>query len=417
MSYRSNILLKRTVIISMVSFSLFITAGLMVIFKTSSNRDAEHIRLVALNGNIESQILRSRLLLDDIVLRKDYDLLPRLAYRIDSVHINLDALKKEINSRYDDNSIIDIDAFNSKYDTILKDLEKIEAYINSHDLRQASNDNYLFNACNSFNINFNKLQSMLPGYLRIDNVRYKREIVFILSISLVLIFFAGFFSIKLINKLIGADRALIRNTIEVESRERERIAADLHDSFGSLLSSLLIYVRVLEKEVDKDSDLMDKIKHLNNLANTALISIEEVINNLNPGVLSRLGLIKALEKMADKFNKLGKTHFTIDAGKYNISLPESTELVVYRICSELMTNAIKHSEAEDAELLFSKHRNDIKITYRDNGVGFDPEGISFEVEKSGIYNIIRRVESLEGNYKLLSKPGKGVEIIITFKKE
>lgn len=401
----------------MIGFSIFFTATIMFLFRSSSKMDAEHIQMVSLNGELENQILRSRLIIDEIIIHNNFEMLPLLGAWCDSIENNLASLQKLVNLRYDNNNNIDINSFNNQYLSVSEKLKKIQSSITNVEDNKQENVNVITDLYNSFVVDTRELQSSLSNYLLIDHLKYKKEIMLLIILSFILIFMGGFLSIRLINKLIGADRVLIYNTIDVENRERKRIAADLHDSLGSLLSGLMIYIRVLEKEVDDDSRLMEKIKQLNKLATAALKSIEEVINNLRPGLLSRYGLIKSLERIVEKVNELGKTKFSVNAEKFSLVLPENTELIVYRICSELITNTLKHAQAKNAEFNFSQHKNKIKLLYRDDGIGFNPKEMSYELDKSGLYNIIRRIESLEGKYEIISEPGKGVEIKICFEAE
>jgi len=379
--------------------------------------DAEHIQMVSLNGELENQLLRSRLIIDEIIIHNNFEILPRLGDWIDSIGNNLVSLHKLVNIRYNNSPNIDIESFNDLYLSASDKLAKIQGSVAHAGDNNPETGNVIADLYNSFVVDARELQSSLSNYLLIDHLEYKKDIMLMIILSFILIFLGGFLSIRLINKLIGADRVLINNTIDVENRERKRIAADLHDSLGALLSGLMIYIRVLEKEVDDDSRLMEKIKQLNKLATGALNSIEEVINNLRPGLLSRYGLIKSLERIIEKVNELGKTKFSVNAGNFSMSLPENTELIVYRICSELITNTLKHAQASNAEFNFSQHKNKVSLIYRDDGIGFNPEEMSYELNKSGLYNIIRRIETLEGRYELISEPGNGVEIRIFFKAE
>lgn len=401
----------------MIGFSIFFTATIMFLFRSSSKMDTEHIQMVSLNGELENQILRSRLIIDEIIIHNNFEMLPLLGAWCDSIENNLASLQKLVNLRYDNNKNIDINSFNKQYLSVSDKLEKIQISITNVEDNKQDNVNVITDLYNAFVVDTRELQSYLSNYLLSDHLKYKKEIMLLIILSFILIFLGGFLSIRLINRLIGADRVLIHNTIDVENRERKRIAADLHDSLGSLLSGLMIYIRVLEKEVDDDSRLMEKIKQLNKLATAALKSIEEVINNLRPGLLSRYGLIKSLERIVEKVNELGKTKFSVNAENFSQALPENTELIVYRICSELITNTLKHAQAKNAEFNFSRQKNKIKLSYRDDGIGFNPKERSYELDKSGLYNIMRRVESLEGKYEIISEPGKGVEIIICFKAE
>ena len=404
-------------VLSLIGFSIIITAGIILIFKSSVQKDTEHIRLMALTGDVENEILQARIYLDEIILEKDKGLLPELGQSLDAVSDNLEELNRLISGKYGKSRQLDIASFKQHYDNIIDDLSRIEYQIEKDDAGQMIADTALFNAFSRFNLDYKNLQSILPQYLLLDTLRLKREIIGVILVNFFMVLLAGFYMLRLINQLKHADRALVRKTIEVEHRERERIAADLHDSLGSLLSGLLIHIQVLEKEREVDPELQAKLKHLDFLGNLALQSIEEVINNLNSSLLSRYGLIKSLEKITEKFNALGKTRFTVSAGKFHAELSESTELLLYRICSELFSNAIKHASAGYAEISFCSQKKTVYMNYRDDGVGFDQKSASYEEEKSGLYNMVRRIESLEGKCKIRSEPGQGVEIHIVFQTE
>lgn len=414
MRLKTNILLKRTVILSLIGFSILFSAGITLIFKSSMKRATERIRFVSLSGNVESEILKARIFIDDIILSKDDAQQQDFERSIDSVRQGLDELRDIFTEESQRNKQLNIAAFREFYASIGHNLGQIENRLNqSQEISVA--DTALFNALNGFITDFRDLQSFLPKYLIQDNIRYKREIIIVLVINFMIILLAGIFIIKLIDQLIRADRTLVVKTIEVENRERERIAADLHDGLGSMLSGLIIHIRVLEKQNKENPELLQQLGHLNYMSNEALKSIEEVIHNLNPSALTRYGLIKSLEKYTEKVNVLGKTRFAVHAENFDYQLGPSTESLLYRICSELINNALKHSSAEHATFSLYNRKKHIYLEYEDDGVGFDQEQAIHEAEKSGLSNLIKRVDSLEGSYKIESKPGKGVRISIMFK--
>lgn len=401
-------------ILSLIGLSILFSAGITLIFKSSIKRDTEHIRFVSLSGNVEKEILKARIFIDDIVLNKDDSLLPGFERSIDSVKHGLDELHDIFTEESKKNNNLDIDAFRDFYGSMTQHLGVIEEQLTASPEITVS-DTTLFKALNGFIIGYRNLQSFLPKYLLQDKIQYKREIIVVLVINFMIILLAGFFIVKLIDQLIRADRTLVIKTIEVENRERERIAADLHDGLGSMLSGLIIHIRVLEKQNKENPEMLQQLDHLNYMSNEALKSIEEVIHNLNPAALSRYGLIKSLEKLTEKVNVLGKTRFTVHAENFNYQLTTSTESLLYRICSELINNALKHSSAEQATFRFYNQKKNIYLEYSDDGVGFDQEQATFEAERSGLSNLIRRVDSLDGSYKIKSTPGEGVQIRIMFK--
>ena len=205
---------------------------------------------------------------------------------------------------------------------------------------------------------------------------------------------------------------MVRKAIDVETRERERIAADLHDGLGSLLSGLLIHIQALEKQHAGDVQLGEQLKQLNYLSNSAISSIEEVINNLHPSSLTRYGLVESVSRLIRRINQLGRTQFRIRVADADVSFPKSTELFLFRICSELINNALKHSNASVVNFVFYSEKNNFHLVYSDDGIGFEIDELSLADEKGGLHNMVRRVESMDGKCWIKSKPDQGVEIEI-----
>lgn len=410
-----NILLKRTVIISLIGFSILITTGIALIFKSSVDRDSRHIRFMHLSGEVENEILKARICLDEIMLKDTSCQISGLKENFNSVRILLGELHTELNLHYSHFIRRKFTDYDSLYMSVTRQLLELETMI----LRETSAGNdvpsrALFNAFSIFTRYYEDYRSNLPDLLLLDNKSYKLQIIGIVMLNLVFLMLAGVIIIRLTNQLIRADRNLVRNTIEVENRERERIAADLHDGLGSLLSGLIIHIGVLEKEYGKNQVLQKQLKHINYLSNRALLSIEEVINNLNPSSLARNGLINSLRKNIQKVNELGKTQFAINTNELDLQFPESTQSLLYRICNELINNALKHSGARRAEFRFYNIRKEFHLVYQDDGVGFSPDLTTYEEDKGGLYNLMRRVESLEGRIKITSEPDQGVEVRIVF---
>ena len=148
----------------------------------------------------------------------------------------------------------------------------------------------------------------------------------------------------------------------------------------------------------------------------ALENLENVINNLNPTILERYGLIKSLNIICEKLNNIGDVFFEIESSSFNSELSKSVQLNLYRISNELINNTLKHSGANEAKLVFRTRRKKVFFQFTDNGIGFDPlTEHSTGGEKTGLYNMISRVESLGGTYSIRSEKGKGIDVRIQFK--
>jgi len=380
---------------------------------SSYNRDSRHIKVIRLASEVESEILKTRITVDEIIFHKDFTQMSELGKQVDTLRNLLDELHSHVNlsyERYMDNVGFD---FNSGYENLISKLLTLEKRVSDdHFLGDGRSDVSIFNAFNDFNLSYQNYEQNFSRLQLMDNNRYKLEIIGIVILNLIFLSLAGYLIIRLYNQLIQADRNLVKKNIEVENRERERIAADLHDSLGSLLSGIIIHLQVLEKQYSDNPALKNQLRHLNTLSNSAITGIEEVINNLNPSLLSRYGLVRSLERITTRLNGLGKTEFSIDSKGLNIDFPESTELVLFRICTELINNALKHSSAKSASFKFHNIKKEFHLLYRDDGIGFAEDHLNLEEKKGGLYNLIRRVESMEGTFRIESAPGEGVEIEI-----
>ena len=412
MVLKKNILFKRVVILIFIVFSLFISAAVFFVFNSSMNMDLQHIRVISLSADADSKVLETRILIDDLLLKHDSTVFNQISINLDTIKAELEKLSviyiedfKKVNKK-------DLKDFNYEYKIISTKLSEFEDYINGNNLSVENSGSALLTVYTDFSLHYNYFRQYLQMYLY-DTALYKKEVFGLLLVTFLFILFTGYLIIHLINQLIIADRTQIQKTIEIESKERQRIAADIHDGLGAYLSSIIMHIEVLEKNCEGSSTLVKKIEHLNQLSRLALQSVEEVINNLNPSLLSRLGLVKTLEKTISKINSLDKTQFSIDSLNLQLKLLPSMEIVLYRICMELINNALKHSYAKNAKFTFYNLRKKIHLIYEDNGIGFQDEESAYENNKTGLYNLAIRVESVGGSYQINTELDKGVEIKIS----
>lgn len=242
-----------------------------------------------------------------------------------------------------------------------------------------------------------------------------KELQILMFFSFLILLFCIFIIIKLINAISLADSKNFEKTIVIEQKERHRIAMDLHDGMGSLLSSIGLYIKLLQLEKIDNKEVVEKLNQLRQLSDQAYNSFEEVINNLNPACLNKYGLVKSLENLCDKINNTGEVYFELQVENLQYHLSKSTEAILYRICNELINNTLKHSGAKSAKIDLSNIKNKISLRYTDNGIGFNPViDYYHKGGKTGLKNLASRVESLGGTYKMESNPDQGVDIHIQF---
>jgi signal transduction histidine kinase len=199
-----------------------------------------------------------------------------------------------------------------------------------------------------------------------------------------------------------------QSLLEGEDNERKRIAGELHDGLGVLLSSASIFFSNLEEDTDPERE--KNLQNARELVEKANVEVRRISHNMMPMVLSRFGLKAALEDMVDKVSGDLSIHLSVKVSK---SLPESIAFMLYRLTQELLNNTLKHAEATAVAISCSLKDNNVHFQYKDNGKGFDMkdkdkgDGIGL----SGLHN---RVEFLKGSMKFQSAPGQGVKVEIIF---
>lgn len=216
----------------------------------------------------------------------------------------------------------------------------------------------------------------------------------------------GFFAISIIRQQkrnLELQKANALAEISAMEKERARIAADLHDDLGPVLSVVKFRVdHVVSDESGEKEELVKASEQLDELIGR----MREVANNLMPSALHRKGLISAIEEFISNASASSGIAILFE-GEKDLNIGEDKSINVYRVIQEVVHNCIKHSKATKMEIELENHNGYLKITCRDNGVGFDYIKLSKESEGIGLRSIKNRTEIMDGSLVVESKPGKG----------
>lgn len=193
---------------------------------------------------------------------------------------------------------------------------------------------------------------------------------------------------------------LLGNAILIQEAERKRIASDLHDELGAVISIIKMHLSfVLQKEEKAhNAELTENIHHLIGLSETAIHSVRNISHRLMPPQLEAFGLIKTLNTFADTINKTGNITLVMDIKTPLPELEWMVSLGLYRILMELINNTIKHAEATSI-FIETEHLNDtLLLIYTDDGKGLPADtDIS---NGMGFKNIEARVQALKGQFTI-----------------
>ncbi|MCU4165659.1 ATP-binding protein [Carboxylicivirga caseinilyticus] len=201
-------------------------------------------------------------------------------------------------------------------------------------------------------------------------------------------------------------KEIVKAIVQTEEKERGRVAKELHDGLGPLISTAKIYAHSLTKV--KDQSVIDNYNlRLQQILDESINEIKDISNNLSPHILRNYGLKDAVLTFVEKLRPVSEIHFSIDIDVQS-TLNEVTQFTTYRSVVELINNSIKHSKAKDIVVEIQDKEEGLFIAFRDNGVGFD-----YEKNKNkgfGLNNLIARIDNIGGSFNYSTSPDEGVEI-------
>lgn len=203
-------------------------------------------------------------------------------------------------------------------------------------------------------------------------------------------------------------RKLFETIILTEEEERSRIARDLHDEIGPLVSALKIYTTSFLESTNAEKK--EKLAaQMSTIVKDVLDSIKTISNDMSPHILVNFGVLAALKNFIDLFLKNITIH--LESRMNDLRFPATVETLIYRIIKELINNTIKHARAKIIRISLNFENGTLMCHYSDDGIGFDWKQLVDNPRKGmGLSNIITRIHSLGGDFNVQSEPEKGFEI-------
>lgn len=194
--------------------------------------------------------------------------------------------------------------------------------------------------------------------------------------------------------------------LEGQEQERGRLARDLHDGLGGLLSGTKLQLSSLD--FHQSENIEEGISKSITQIDDAVEELRRVAHNLMPDLLMKYGLEAAIREFAVRMS-----NSTLDIHtefiNYSNSVSEEKQLIIYRIIQELVNNAVKHADTSEIIIQISEEENLLHLTVEDNGRGFDPAGLNVR-KTAGFHNIESRVQFLKGTMNITSELNIGTSI-------
>ena len=249
--------------------------------------------------------------------------------------------------------------------------------------------------------------------LELEQQQKEKQVLYLLLIAIVSIL-VGVVVIARLMRDKQKERAKAREAqalVDGQERERARIGKDLHDSIGSLLSTIKIQLSGLEcRTYEEWAKQRQQYARTQAMLDQAVEEVRRISHDLVSGVLVNFGLVAALQDLAQSVSNTGKLEMQATFHNFDNRLPSKMELILYRVTQELLTNAQRHGQATRFEVSLQRYENELVLMADDNGSGFNPE---VQSEGIGIRNIRQRLEQVKGQLRFDSHPKRGTTAIVT----
>jgi signal transduction histidine kinase len=201
---------------------------------------------------------------------------------------------------------------------------------------------------------------------------------------------------------------LTRHLQSAREDERNRLARDMHDELGALLTSAKLDAARLKSRLPTNSpEALERLEHLVATLNHVIALKRRIIEDLRPSALANLGLVPTLEILAREFAQT--SGIAVHCALTPVSLGPSAELVAYRMVQEAITNITKYAKARNVWLCLSRDDDGAQISVHDDGIGFDPSRTGAAAH--GLMGMRFRVEAEGGVLSVQSAPGHDTRIL------
>lgn len=189
---------------------------------------------------------------------------------------------------------------------------------------------------------------------------------------------------------------MLRSSILVQEEERKRIARDMHDDLGAVLSITRMHLLQTERKYGaSDHDLLKDLENIRHLTENSIENMRRISHELMPPQLEKFGVIRTLENTCTQLTASGKLDAVFESDDHLSIMDELVGLTLYRVCMELINNTIKHAEATQMNLSIRCRDQQVSVQFSDNGKGLPAED---NLQGSGLKNIRSRLSFLGGEF-------------------
>jgi signal transduction histidine kinase len=202
---------------------------------------------------------------------------------------------------------------------------------------------------------------------------------------------------------------------DAKEQERLRIAREVHDEIGGLLTAIKMDLAWMKERLPKSKKLLtDKTTTIENMVDKAMTAARNLAHSLRPGYLDSFGIVAAIEMEAGEFEQRTgiKCLLSHNDEEMELHLHPDVSIAIFRIFQESLTNIMKHAQATEVRILIQNNPQNIELTISDNGRGFSQEA-RMKPRSFGLRGIQERVAHFGGQVSFMSAPDQGTTVAVT----
>ncbi|GAA0892593.1 hypothetical protein GCM10009122_22720 [Fulvivirga kasyanovii] len=202
---------------------------------------------------------------------------------------------------------------------------------------------------------------------------------------------------------------LLEAQLEIREQTLKHIGYELHDNFGQIASLIKINLNIIDLSSREKAE--EKLDETRNLIRKLISDIKGLSVSLNSDQVVNTGLIEGLKQEMERIKKLGLYEVRFESNTRNVSLDPDKTIILFRMSQEILNNTLKHSGATCLSVDVALSNNFLKLTFKDNGVGFSIDE-AIKRGGSGPTNLKTRATLIHADLQIKSKVNTGTEIII-----
>ncbi len=221
-------------------------------------------------------------------------------------------------------------------------------------------------------------------------------------------------TIENVTRMKEMEAVALNSMLEGQEQERKRIAKEIHDGLGPMLSAIKLNLESIRADLNSPEqvNLLKKIRNTSKLIDGVSADMRSISRRLMPKVLVDFGIAAAMENLCNQVGESNKLKVNFYKSGFGRRFDDIIELGIYRIGQELIHNALKHAGASVINVQLIEHSRSIVLMIEDNGKGFDEKARDPKNRGLGLINIESRAKALGGDFFIDSVEGKGVTATI-----